>query len=292
MGRKRACCDHKDGVRKGAWTPEEDQILARYIQLHGHGSWRSLPHHAGLLRCGKSCRLRWKNYLRPGIKRGPFSRDEESTIVRLHGVLGNRWAAIASHLEGRTDNEIKNYWNTHLKKRFVFVDGNKHQQNQSTTLTNHTINNAKIQSPATRHMIQWESVRLEAEVRLSTGSSLLDSSGDVNSDHFLLLWNSEVGKSFRDSTVLKKSSNVKLGSNSSLQMQVGYTPKANLESSSQCELSDSSVLVSEFLLDFPSGYDSDSLQGKEDGFAISIDRKPDQGCLDEIAKRTKTSDTC
>uniref|UniRef100_A0ACD5XLB1 Uncharacterized protein n=1 Tax=Avena sativa TaxID=4498 RepID=A0ACD5XLB1_AVESA len=73
----------------------------------------------GLQRCGKSCRLRWLNYLRPGIKRGNISGDEEELIVRLHGLLGNRWSLIAGRLPGRTDNEIKNYWNTTLSKKVL-----------------------------------------------------------------------------------------------------------------------------------------------------------------------------
>ncbi|XP_044337822.1 transcription factor MYB1 [Triticum aestivum] len=77
----------------------------------------------GLNRCGKSCRLRWLNYLRPGIKRGNISNDEEELIVRLHGLLGNRWSLIAGRLPGRTDNEIKNYWNTTLSKRMLQSHG-------------------------------------------------------------------------------------------------------------------------------------------------------------------------
>ncbi|PRQ25853.1 putative transcription factor MYB-HB-like family [Rosa chinensis] len=113
----RAPCCEKMGLKKGPWTPEEDHVLVSYIQQYGHGNWRALPKLAGLLRCGKSCRLRWTNYLRPDIKRGNFSREEEEAIINLHQMLGNRWSAIAARLPGRTDNEIKNVWHTHLKKK-------------------------------------------------------------------------------------------------------------------------------------------------------------------------------
>ncbi|XVF01892.1 hypothetical protein REPUB_Repub04eG0127900 [Reevesia pubescens] len=117
MGRT-PCCD-KNGLKKGPWTPEEDLKLTNYIQIHGPGNWRTLPKNAGLQRCGKSCRLRWTNYLRPDIKRGRFSFEEEETIIQLHSILGNKWSAIAARLPGRTDNEIKNYWNTHIRKRLL-----------------------------------------------------------------------------------------------------------------------------------------------------------------------------
>ncbi|CAO2823760.1 unnamed protein product [Amaranthus hypochondriacus] len=117
MGRA-PCCD-KNGLKKGPWTPEEDQKLIDYIHKFGYGNWRTLPKNAGLQRCGKSCRLRWTNYLRPDIKRGRFSFEEEETIIQLHSILGNKWSAIAARLPGRTDNEIKNYWNTHIRKRLL-----------------------------------------------------------------------------------------------------------------------------------------------------------------------------
>ncbi|XVF33136.1 hypothetical protein REPUB_Repub17cG0142200 [Reevesia pubescens] len=127
----RAPCCSKVGLHRGPWTPGEDTLLVKYIQTHGEGHWRSLPKKAaGLLRCGKSCRLRWMNYLRPDIKRGNITPDEDDLIIRLHSLLGNRWSLIAGRLPGRTDNEIKNYWNTHLGKRLLSqgTDPNTHKK--------------------------------------------------------------------------------------------------------------------------------------------------------------------
>ncbi|XP_043692186.1 transcription repressor MYB5-like [Telopea speciosissima] len=115
---KTPCCS-KVGLKRGPWTPEEDELLANYIKREGEGRWRTLPKRAGLLRCGKSCRLRWMNYLRPSVKRGQIAPDEEDLILRLHRLLGNRWSLIAGRIPGRTDNEIKNYWNTHLSKKLI-----------------------------------------------------------------------------------------------------------------------------------------------------------------------------
>lgn len=173
MGRS-PCCD-KVGLKKGPWTPEEDQKLLAYIEEHGHGSWRALPTKAGLQRCGKSCRLRWTNYLRPDIKRGKFSLQEEQTIIQLHALLGNRWSAIATHLPKRTDNEIKNYWNTHLKKRLskMGIDPVSHKPKNDTLLSG----DGQSKSVANlSHMAQWESARLEAEARLVKQSKIQSTS--------------------------------------------------------------------------------------------------------------------
>lgn len=127
MGRH-SCC-YKQKLRKGLWSPEEDEKLLRHITKYGHGCWSSVPKQAGLQRCGKSCRLRWINYLRPDLKRGTFSQQEENLIIELHAVLGNRWSQIAAQLPGRTDNEIKNLWNSCIKKKLRQrgIDPNTHK---------------------------------------------------------------------------------------------------------------------------------------------------------------------
>ncbi|KAF7818104.1 transcription factor MYB108-like [Senna tora] len=94
-------------IKKGPWTEEEDSVLVNYVSLHGEG----------LKRTGKSCRLRWLNYLRPNVRRGNITLQEQLLILQLHFRWGNRWSKIAQHLPGRTDNEIKNYWRTRVVKQ-------------------------------------------------------------------------------------------------------------------------------------------------------------------------------
>ncbi|CAN8275845.1 unnamed protein product [Cochlearia groenlandica] len=118
-------------LTKGAWSTEEDSLLRLCIDKYGEGKWHQVPLKVGLNRCRKSCRLRWLNYLKPNIKRGKLESDEVDLVLRLHKLLGNRWSLIAGRLPGRTANDIKNYWNTHLSK--------KHEPCRKTKIKNKTV---------------------------------------------------------------------------------------------------------------------------------------------------------
>ncbi|KAL4581756.1 hypothetical protein LXL04_006284 [Taraxacum kok-saghyz] len=163
MGRP-PCCD-KLGVKKGPWTPEEDIMLVSYVQQHGPGNWRQVPTNTGLRRCSKSCRLRWTNYLRPGIRRGDFTDDEEKMIIQLQALLGNKWAAIASYLPERTDNDIKNYWNTHLKKKLKKPE----MGSDNINVNNKDRFSSSTSSSSSSHCVsrgQWEK-RLQTDIHMA-----------------------------------------------------------------------------------------------------------------------------
>ncbi|XP_044465675.1 transcription factor MYB3-like [Mangifera indica] len=157
---RKPCCDKQD-INKGAWSKEEDQKLIDYITKHGEG----------LLRCGKSCRLRWINYLRPDLKRGNFGEDEEDLIIKLHALLGNRWSLIAGRLPGRTDNEVKNYWNSHLRRKLLSVGINP---------DNHRINSVSILHPPSVKSLTSEEPDLT--LKLAASDPLEDKQNLVYSD--------------------------------------------------------------------------------------------------------------
>ncbi|XP_074293606.1 transcription factor LAF1-like [Silene latifolia] len=146
--------------KRGLWSPEEDQRLQDHILQHGIVCWTSLPANAGLKRNGKSCRLRWVNYLRPGLKRGVFSSQEEQLILTLHKDLGNKWSTIAKQLPGRTDNEIKNYWHSYLKKKTSTFEEPKIDPNPKFTyLTSEEKNDYSSLNPMASNVVS----RLELE---------------------------------------------------------------------------------------------------------------------------------
>ncbi|KDP40706.1 hypothetical protein JCGZ_24705 [Jatropha curcas] len=163
----------KEAINKGAWTAEEDRKLAEVISIHGAKRWKIIAAKAGLNRCGKSCRLRWLNYLRPNIKRGNISDQEEDLILRLHKLLGNRWSLIAGRLPGRTDNEIKNYWNSHLSKKI-----NKKEKLQSGA--NSVAEESKNENKTTKIV---EVIR-EENTTSSNNNGGEDSSSSFNVDDF------------------------------------------------------------------------------------------------------------
>ncbi|KAL3813323.1 hypothetical protein ACJIZ3_014591 [Penstemon smallii] len=139
-------------VRKGAWTKQEDDLLMQCIDKYGEGKWNLVPFRAGLNRCRRSCRLRWLNNLRPDIKRGSFTRDEVDLIMRLHRLLGNKWSLIAGRLPGRTANNVKNFWNTHMeKKKLARIVGEREME----VNIHKTITQVIRPRPRTLH-VNWE----------------------------------------------------------------------------------------------------------------------------------------
>ncbi|CAG7883039.1 unnamed protein product [Brassica rapa] len=166
----------EEGWRKGPWTAEEDRLLIDYVRLHGEGRWNSVARLAGLKRNGKSCRLRWVNYLRPDLKRGQITPHEETIILELHAKWGNRWSTIARSLPGRTDNEIKNYWRTHFKKK------TKSPTNNAEKTKNRILKRQQFQQQRQMELQQEQQLLQFNQIDMNKIMSLLDDNNNNNND--------------------------------------------------------------------------------------------------------------
>ncbi|GER56048.1 myb domain protein 40 [Striga asiatica] len=200
MGRQ-PCCE-KVGLKRGPWTLEEDSKLMNFILNNGIQCWRLVPKLAGLMRCGKSCRLRWINYLRPDLKRGAFTEAEEDMIIELHSRLGNRWSKIAAHFPGRTDNEIKNHWNTRIKKKMKLLglDPLTHkpilteQENQKSCTGSEEITiHGKME--ILENVSNIPPLEVYQMQQITEGSLSYGSNQDNNKNHTFFKNNSDVGSS-------------------------------------------------------------------------------------------------
>ncbi|CAK8538123.1 unnamed protein product [Lathyrus sativus] len=181
------------GMRKGAWTYEEDKLLKACIEKYGEGKWHLVPQRTGLNRCRKSCRLRWLNYLNPAVNRECFSVDEVDMILRLHKLLGNRWALIAGRLPGRTANDVKNYWHTHLhKKEKEKPNGTKKPHEiikpQPWTFSSHSpwLNGKHIAKPIMEVSTEDASVAKDSDIDTMWWENLLNLSNDKTGSCSLL----------------------------------------------------------------------------------------------------------
>ncbi|KAL4017137.1 hypothetical protein IC575_024812 [Cucumis melo] len=205
----------------------------------------------GLERCGKSCRLRWINYLRPDLKRGMFSQQVEDLIISLHEVLGNKWAQIAAQLPGRTNNEIKNFWNSCLKKKLMKqgIDPATHkplEENMEAIKDekkNSTYNNEKPKMEAIHHhhhhlhgniskINEESSQHFVNKIEFDSLSSYLNGEYNNNSQFASVQYNSNI-RSY-DQNFFYSNSSIRMGSYSSCKH--GNMSRTDLSENSASEL--------------------------------------------------------
>lgn len=231
MGRQ-PCCD-KVGLKRGPWTIAEDHKLMKFILNNGIHCWRTVPKLAGLLRCGKSCRLRWINYLRPDLRRGGFTESEEDQIIQLHSRLGNRWSKIASHFPGRTDNEIKNHWNTRIKKKLKLlgVDPVTHKPTEKAEKTGDGKSKV-ITSDSNSSNYEQEEASLESKSSEDhdhghgmTVSTTRDETNDLLNSYQMLCGSFDL-----DSWLINHDTNYTSSSNNSFSVEESNNPSVRTES--------------------------------------------------------------
>nr|QGU34064.1 MYB4 [Taiwania cryptomerioides] len=232
----------KPKLRKGLWSPEEDDKLINYMMKNGQGCWSDVAKQAGLQRCGKSCRLRWINYLRPDLKRGAFSPHEEQLIIHLHSILGNRWSQIAARLPGRTDNEIKNFWNSCIKKKLKHLNNNNNHKS-TTSNTSHSTNSTMPTTPARTQPLDVMLARYQPSLRTMENQFCIPDL-PINSSMNCQLWNAYsiqdgFSHSLRSMNLQEPAQarlcNQNSWSNNTTQLPLNYTSHATIPPLVDCE---------------------------------------------------------
>ncbi|KAL0330752.1 UNVERIFIED_CONTAM: Transcription factor R-1 [Sesamum angustifolium] len=162
---------------KGPWSKEEDEIIIELVNKYGPKKWSTIAQHLPG-RIGKQCRERWHNHLNPGINKEAWTQEEELALIRAHQIYGNKWAELTKFLPGRTDNAIKNHWNSSVKKKLdVYLASGLLSQFQGPPLLSHPNNSAA--SSSSKAQQSGEDDRDGAEVEEASECSISQSTNNA-----------------------------------------------------------------------------------------------------------------
>ncbi|XP_016508080.2 transcription factor MYB3R-1-like [Nicotiana tabacum] len=192
---------------KGPWSKEEDEVIVELVKKYGPKKWSTIAQHLPG-RIGKQCRERWHNHLNPGINKEAWTQEEELTLIRAHQIYGNKWAELTKYLPGRTDNAIKNHWNSSVKKKLdsYLASGllaqfpslpNVNRQNQSIP------SSTKLQQSSEDDSVRKEGIEMEEASECSQGSNLAGCSQSTSDMGNTFVHTREEGKLLEDSNYRK-----------------------------------------------------------------------------------------